>query len=80
MALVRKEAYRSKLEDLGAEVRLLDIENEDAGAFATAFDGCDAVLFAAGGGPDGNVARKRTVDMEGSLKPMEALRLVRKCR
>ena len=36
--------------------------------FAAAFAGCDAVVFAAGGGPDGNMERKRTVDLEGSLK------------
>jgi len=72
VALVRTEAYRSELEDLGAKVRLLDIEREDAGAFAEAFDGCGAVVFAAGGGPDGNAERKRTVDLEGSLKSIEA--------
>jgi len=71
VALVRKEAYRTELEDLGAEVRLLDIEQQDANAFAAAFGGCDAVVFAAGGGPDGNQERKRTVDLEGSLKSIE---------
>ena len=68
VALVRKEAYRAELEVMGAEVRLLDIEREEADAFATAFWGCDAVVFSAGGGPDGNVERKRTVDLHGSLK------------
>ena len=71
VALVRKEAYRDELEHRGAEVRLLDIERQDAGDFAAAFEGCDAVLFTAGGGPDGNVERKRTVDLEGSLKSIE---------
>jgi uncharacterized protein YbjT (DUF2867 family) len=71
VALVRSEAYRAELEALGAEIRLLDIEHEEAGAFAAAFDGCDAVVFSAGGGPDGNAARKRTVDLEGSLKSIE---------
>ncbi|TIC86477.1 SDR family oxidoreductase [Nocardioides sp. GY 10127] len=68
VALVRREEYRSELEDLGAQVRLLDIENSDAGDFAAAFEGCSAVVFAAGGGPDGSIERKRTVDLEGSLK------------
>jgi uncharacterized protein YbjT (DUF2867 family) len=71
VALVRKDEYRSELEGLGAEVRLLDIENQDASAFAEAFAGCDAVVFAAGGGPDGNIERKRTVDLGGSLKSIE---------
>ena len=71
VALVRKEEYRPQLEDLGAEVRILDIESQDAAAFAEAFAGCDAVVFAAGGGPDGNIERKRTVDLEGSVKSVE---------
>jgi uncharacterized protein YbjT (DUF2867 family) len=74
VALVRREEYRAELEALGAQVRLLDIEREDAAAFARAFDGCDAVVFAAGGGPDGNLERKRTVDLEGSLKSIEGAR------
>ncbi len=71
VALVRKEEYRAELEDRGAEVRLLDIERQGATDFAAAFEGCDAVVFAAGGGPDGNIERKRTVDLEGSLKSIQ---------
>ncbi|WP_460708139.1 SDR family oxidoreductase [Myceligenerans halotolerans] len=67
VALVRNEDYRDELERLGAEVGLLDIENSEASDFAEAFTGCDAVVFAAGGGPDGNIERKQTVDLEGSL-------------
>jgi uncharacterized protein YbjT (DUF2867 family) len=74
VALVRREEHRAELEALGAEVRLLDIEREDAAAFAEAFEGCHAVVFAAGGGPDGNIERKRTVDLEGSLKSIEGAR------
>src|SRR5215207_8414872 len=75
VALVRSESQRSELEAAGAEVRLLDIERGDATAFARAFEGCRAVVFAAGGGPDGNKERKRTVDLEGSLKSIEGARL-----
>ncbi|WP_121251552.1 SDR family oxidoreductase [Nocardioides ferulae] len=74
VALVRREEYRADLESMGAEVRLLDIEKDDVDAFAAAFQGCRAVVFAAGGGPDGNIERKRTVDLEGSLKSIEAAR------
>ena len=74
VALVRKEEYRTELEEAGAEVRLLDIERSDPAAFAEVFEGCDAVVFSAGGGPDGNVERKRTVDLEGSLKSIDAAR------
>ncbi|WP_341927837.1 SDR family oxidoreductase [Nocardioides psychrotolerans] len=75
VALVRKEDYRAELESLGAEVRILDIEQDDAAAFAGSFAGCDAVVFAAGGGADGNIERKRTVDLEGSLKSIEGAQL-----
>ena len=74
VALVRREEQREELESRGAEVRLLDIEGSDADAFAAAFEGCDVVVFAAGGGPDGNVERKRTVDLEGSLKSIAGAR------
>lgn len=71
VALVRSDDQRAVLEELGAQVRLLDIERATGPAFADAFAGCDAVVFAAGGGPDGNIERKRTVDLEGSLKSIE---------
>ena len=74
VALVRKEDYRAELEGLGAEVRLLDIEQDDAQGFARAFEGCHAVVFAAGGGPDGNIERKQTVDLGGALKTIEGAR------
>lgn len=74
VALVRTENYRAELEDLGAEVRILDIERDGADEFTAAFAGCGAVVFAAGGGPDGNVERKRTVDLEGSLKSIAGAR------
>ena len=71
VALVRREAYRDELESRGAEVRLLDIEAAGAADFAAAFSRCEAVVFAAGGGPDGGVERKRTVDFEGSRKSVD---------
>ena len=74
VALVRKEEQRAALEELGAEVRLLDIEGQHADGFAEVFAGSDAVVFAAGGGPDGNIERKRTVDLEASLKSIAAAR------
>ena len=72
VALVRSEGQRADLEALGAQVRILDIENATTDDFAAAFEGCDTVVFAAGGGPDGNIERKRTVDLEGSLKSIQA--------
>ncbi|AXT83893.1 NAD-dependent dehydratase [Aeromicrobium sp. A1-2] len=71
VALVRNPDYTAELERLGAEVRILDIEQDDAATFAEAFTGAGCVVFAAGGGADGNVERKRTVDLGGSLKSIE---------
>lgn len=68
VALVRSDSQRGAVEELGAHARLLNIEQADEAAFAQAFAGCDAVVFSAGGGADGNITRKRTVDLEGSLK------------
>lgn len=72
IALVRNPAYKHDLEQLGAHVRMLDIEQDGVPHFAAAFSDCAAVVFSAGGGPDGNIERKRTVDLGGSLKSIEA--------
>ncbi|MGD9958852.1 SDR family oxidoreductase [Nocardioides sp.] len=74
VALVRREEQRAELEAMGAQVRILDLEKDDEAAFGRAFQGCDAVVFAAGGGPDGNIERKRTVDLGGSLKSIAGAR------
>jgi uncharacterized protein YbjT (DUF2867 family) len=72
IALVRRPEQVGAVEALGVEARLLDIEDADVAAFAAAFAGCEAVVFSAGGGPDGNIERKRTVDLEGALKSVAA--------
>jgi uncharacterized protein YbjT (DUF2867 family) len=68
VALVRNPDHTAELEGLGAEVSLLDIETSGEDDFARAFAGAGAVVFAAGGGGDGNIERKKTVDLGGSLK------------
>ncbi len=70
--LARRDEQLAELERMGAKPRRLDIEKASADDFLAAFDGCDGIVFAAGGGADGNVDRKRTVDLEGSLKSMVA--------
>ncbi|MFW6774963.1 SDR family oxidoreductase [Nocardioides sp. CPCC 205120] len=67
VALVRTMAYAPDLEALGAEVRELDIENSTTRSYTDALTGVEAVVFAAGGGPDGKIERKRTVDLGGAL-------------
>ena len=74
VALVRRQEQADALGAAGVTTRMLDIEGEGADRFAAALEGCDAVVFAAGGGPDGNIERKRTVDLEGSLKSIDGAR------
>lgn len=56
----------------GAVPYLLDIESGGAAEFGAALGGADVVVFSAGAGGDGNIERKRTVDLGGSLKSVEA--------
>ncbi|MBD7919122.1 NAD(P)H-binding protein [Cellulomonas sp. Sa3CUA2] len=72
--LVRRQEHADELAALGAQPALLDIEASDADDFAAVMAGADAVVFAAGAGPDGNAGRKRSVDLEGSLKSQEGAR------
>ena len=74
--LARKQQQLLDLAAMGTEPRELDIENSTADDFARAFEGCDAVVFTAGGGPDGNVDRKRTVDFEGATKSITGAKAV----
>lgn len=72
VALVRSPDQATAVAELGAEPYRLDIERDDVDAFAAAFDSCQAVVFTAGAGNDGSVERKRTVDLNGSLKSIRA--------
>jgi len=72
---IRSEAQGADIEDSGAEPYLIDIEKSDAQDFAEVFGDAHAVVFSAGAGGDGSADRKRTVDLEGSLKSIEAARL-----
>jgi nucleoside-diphosphate-sugar epimerase len=71
-SLIRRQDQGADVEHTGAIPYLLDIEGSDVGDFVDAFGDADAIVFAAGGGADGNADRKRTVDLEGSLKSIEA--------
>lgn len=70
VSLARREEQLAELAQAGAESRFLDIEAAGAAQWRDALAGADAVVFAAGGGPDGNAARKLTVDLGGSVSAM----------
>ena len=60
--IVRNPAHVADLGSAGAEAVVLDLEQADVAAVAEVLQGADAVVFAAGGGPDSGAARKDTVD------------------
>ena len=56
------------MEGLGGVPVLADLEGDPS----PAAEGCDAIIFTAGGGPGSGDARKETVDRQGALKLIEA--------
>ncbi len=62
VGIVRNPDHVADVEAAGAEAVVLDLEDTDAATLADVVKGADAVVFAAGGGPDSGAARKETVD------------------
>jgi uncharacterized protein YbjT (DUF2867 family) len=62
VGLVRNPDHVADLEADGAEAALLDLEQATVDQVAGVVAGADAVVFAAGGGPNSGAARKETVD------------------
>jgi uncharacterized protein YbjT (DUF2867 family) len=67
--LIRSADQSADLEAVGAEPVVLDLERDDVTAAAR---GADAIVFAAGAGPGSGPERKRTVDLGGALKMIDA--------
>src|SRR3954465_3933604 len=67
--LIRNEAHAADLEQDGAHPVLCDLEADDVRAHV---GGADAIVFAAGAGAGSGDARKRTLDLGGALKCIEA--------
>jgi uncharacterized protein YbjT (DUF2867 family) len=68
--LIRNPDHRGDLEAAGAEPVVADLEADDDIAAAVA--GANAVVFAAGAGPGSGPERKKTVDLGGAVKLIEA--------
>ncbi|RNF38695.1 SDR family oxidoreductase [Planococcus salinus] len=65
IAMVRKEEQVDKLKELGADkVVLGDLEND----FSDAFEGAEAVIFAAGSGGSTGADKTMTIDLWGAVK------------
>jgi len=67
--LIRNPDHAADLESDGAHPVLCDLERDDVRPHV---GGADAIVFAAGAGPGSGDERKRTVDLGGALKCIEA--------
>jgi nucleoside-diphosphate-sugar epimerase len=67
--LIRNPDHAADLEADGAHPVLCDLERDDVRPHV---GGADAIVFAAGAGPGSGDERKRTVDLGGALKCIEA--------
>ena len=71
-SLIRNPGHEAGVHAAGAEPVLADMEKlDDLSEFV---DGADAVVFAAGAGPGSGPERKRTVDLGGAVKLLNAAR------
>jgi uncharacterized protein YbjT (DUF2867 family) len=68
--LIRNPDQEGDLRAVGIEPVICDLESESD--VASAVRGADAVVFAAGAGPGSGDARKKTVDLGGAVKLVEA--------
>src|SRR4051794_23959155 len=68
--LIRNPDHAADLEAIGAEPVLADLEELDD--LAPFVDGVDAIVFAAGAGPGSGAERKKTVDLGGAVKLIDA--------
>jgi len=72
LGLIRDPAQGEEVRAAGAEPVVCDLEGDcDVGA---AIGEAEAVVFAAGAGPGSGEARKRTMDLGGALRLIEAAR------
>src|SRR4051794_11279493 len=67
--LIRNPDHAADLESDGAHAVLCDLERDDVRPHV---GGADAIVFAAGAGPGSGDERKRTVDLGGALKCIQA--------
>lgn len=68
--LIRDPAQEDDLHAVGVEPVVCDLEGDDD--VAAAVSGAEAIVFAAGAGPGSGAERKRTMDLEGAVKLIDA--------
>ncbi|SDS07338.1 NAD(P)H-binding [Friedmanniella luteola] len=67
VGLIRNPAQGGDLVAAGAEPAVVDLEHSDVDTVAALLSGADAVVFAAGAGPNSGAARKLTLDRDGAV-------------
>jgi uncharacterized protein YbjT (DUF2867 family) len=67
VGIVRNPDHSQDVEATGAECVVLDLEEAGVDEVSQVLKGADAVVFAAGGGPNSGVARKETVDKGAAI-------------
>lgn len=67
VGVVRNPEHVADVEASGAEAAVLDLESSSVADLAAVVRGADAVVFAAGGGPQSGAARKETVDRGAAI-------------
>jgi nucleoside-diphosphate-sugar epimerase len=69
--LIRNPDHADDVREAGAEPVLCDLEDDEADV-AAAVGSADAIVFAAGAGPGSGTSRKRTMDLGGAVKLIDA--------
>ncbi len=67
IGLIRDPSQVADLSDAGAKAHVMDLERASISQMTDAVRGADAVVFAAGGGTDGNAERKTSVDQNAAI-------------
>jgi len=70
--IIRNPDHAGDLRDDGSEPVVCDLESAAPDEVATAIEGAQAVVFAAGAGPGSGAERKLTIDRDGAVKLLEA--------
>jgi nucleoside-diphosphate-sugar epimerase len=76
-SLIRNSDHAADVEAAGGSAVVFDLEERSSDELASVVEGADAVVFAAGAGPGSGPERKRTVDLGGALKLIDAARAAR---
>lgn len=72
IGLIRNPDHATEVSQAGASPVVCDLEQATVEEVATAIDGADTVVFAAGAGPGSGADRKLTMDRDGAIKLLHA--------